>query len=1135
MKPIVQTLVATLLALVAAVLPQSAAATTIATDSFDYTPIGYTNSLPGQSGGTGWGLAWNTNTLNHNGEVYDTTASPLTFAPAGGAIINGGTRAIRVTRWTAGASALQILSARKTASTLNSTFYAAYLMRSDNIIFGDVPGNPNEGLALYFSGTATDTANSLNFGIRLTNTFVGRFGTGAPNGTSSVGITGSTAPGDTHYLVMRLNWDGAKYSSMDFWLDPGYTSLGTPSGTCVTTTLNITAINYVFFRVTDFTVTPQDVATVDEVKLGTTWDDVVAAGTAYNTVRVETAANGTGTVVPAQNLTATNSITMYAVARTVGGVFVTNTPAGWSLVNLTGNVVSGDLVPAPDGKSAVFTGHLAGSANIHPSANATTLVDSGTITVQAGPASIVRVETASDGSGTAVPAQAVPPSSSITVYSIVRDVGGNFLSNAVAAWSLQNKTSGIVNGDLVAAGDNKSATFTGALSGTANIRATSGVLTAVDSGLITVSRSVTWVGGGANNWNFVTANWTTGSPVTFLDIDDVTFDGSGSQSPAVNVTTTVKPNSVNITGGTYTFSGSGSIAGTGSLTLNSGTTLLLLNTNSYTGSTVVANGTIQLGNGSQNGSFGLGDVRINTGGTSLVFNRTDAVSAPYLVSNTISGVADFIIDVKSGAVELAGGGANARCNALVESGGVLLLGKNTLGGGAALGNSTSLGTTVLNVNAGGKCMLASDVGDHITAAGKYLQIDGTFDANGHAEAFGVIQGAGVLDNTGVANAILTVNQGSSAFGGIGNAGETFNWNGVIQNTGSGTLGITKDGTNTLILVNANSYGGDTRIVNGGVLQLGDVNSMQNSALDYRTADSGRLSFGSLTSATLGGLKNNKDLTLTNESGAFVALTLNVTQTNSYSGGLAGSTTVAKTGAGSQTLSGTNTYAGATTISGGTLLINGALTASPVTVGASGTLGGNGTIGSTVGVSGTLRPGNNNIGRLTVNNTVTLSGTTGMEISRTTTTNADQLAATTINLGGTLIVTNIGGTLQSGNTFTLFSGALNGSITAGSLPPLWPGLSWNTSALNSAGTIAVTGAAIPPLISSVSGAGGNLTLSGSGGLAGATYYVVSTNNLTAPRANWPRIATNTFAANGGFTNAFTINPAAGQNFFSILAP
>ncbi len=421
---------------------------------------------------------------------------------------------------------------------------------------------------------------------------------------------------------------------------------------------------------------------------------------------VETEADGTGVVVPAQNDDCGQSITNYAIARDASGDYLSNAPASWSVINVTGGIAAANFVAINGGKGAVFTGHLVGTANIRatPPTGATNYNDSGLITVEAAAASQVRVETANDGTGTVVPAQSVAPSSSLTVYSISRDPYGNFLGNISATWSLQNKTSGVVDGDLSPA-SGTSSTFTGNLSGTANIRATSGVLTSVDSGLITVSRAVTWVGGGANPWDFSTANWTTGSPVAFLDSDDVTFDASGSMSPAVNITTVVSPHSMNVTAGPYTFGGGGGIAGVGAVTNSSGTRLTFLTTNTYSGPTYVIFGSeLQLGNGTQNGSLGRGNVVINTGGTSPIFNRTDAVGAPYVVSNVISGTIDFTMDFQSGATELKGNGANNKAKAIVRSGATLILSASgtSLGAGTVGGN---FGATNLIIESGATCKL----------------------------------------------------------------------------------------------------------------------------------------------------------------------------------------------------------------------------------------------------------------------------------------------------------------------------------------------------------------------------------------------------------------------------------------------
>jgi hypothetical protein len=98
-----------------------------------------------------------------------------------------------------------------------------------------------------------------------------------------------------------------------------------------------------------------------------------------------------------------------------------------------------------------------------------------------------------------VPAQDVAINNSITVYAIARDPNGNFVANVAAdAWSLPTKTGGVVDGDLVAADDKKSAVFTGHEPGTATIQATSGGLSATDSGTLTVIHLVQFVVGSTN-------------------------------------------------------------------------------------------------------------------------------------------------------------------------------------------------------------------------------------------------------------------------------------------------------------------------------------------------------------------------------------------------------------------------------------------------------------------------------------------------------------------------------------------------------------------------------------------------------------------------------------------------------------
>ena len=174
--------------------------------------------------------------------------------------------------------------------------------------------------------------------------------------------------------------------------------------------------------------------------------------------------------------------------------------------------------------------------------------------------------------------------------------------------------------------------------------------------------------------------------------------------------------------------------------------------------------------------LGSGTVFVKTGGTSPIFNRTDSVSAPYVVSNIISGSIDFTMDFQSGATELKGVEPTTKAKAIVRNGATLILScaGTDLGAGTVFGG---FGATNLIVEAGGVCKLGTPnaAGDHLTAAGRYVYMDGIFDANGSSEAFGILLGNGILDNTGASNAVFTINQGSSDVpnGGIGNGGEVY--------------------------------------------------------------------------------------------------------------------------------------------------------------------------------------------------------------------------------------------------------------------------------------------------------------------------------------------------------------------------
>src|SRR5262249_30688951 len=150
-------------------------------------------------------------------------------------------------------------------------------------------------------------------------------------------------------------------------------------------------------------------------------------------------ANGSGTIVPAQTVSNSQSITVYAISRGAGNAFVANAPATWSLTSITGGVVAGDLVPSVDGKSATFTAHAAGTAVIHAAVAGLTSTDSGVITALA-------PSHDPSASGLATPA-------AVAVNQSVR------LEVGVVPGANPTSTGIVVTGDLTSLGGSASTTF----------------------------------------------------------------------------------------------------------------------------------------------------------------------------------------------------------------------------------------------------------------------------------------------------------------------------------------------------------------------------------------------------------------------------------------------------------------------------------------------------------------------------------------------------------------------------------------------------------------------------------------------------------------------------------------------------
>jgi outer membrane autotransporter protein len=242
----------------------------------------------------------------------------------------------------------------------------------------------------------------------------------------------------------------------------------------------------------------------------------------------------------------------------------------------------------------------------------------------------------------------------------------------------------VTNGDsfavvLTTGGDNTDTSFSGVLQDGTDALG----LIKVGTGTLTLSGANTYTGG------------TTISEGT-LQIGDGVRNGSIIGDVTDNATLAFDP------AGSVTFGGT--ISGTGNLLkLGSGTVILIAN-NSYIGGTRISGGIIQIGNGGTTGSI-FGNV-VDNG--SLVFNRSDAMTFPGIVSGT-------------GALIQSGSGSLTLTNANTYSGGTVI-DRGTL----LVDNTQALGIGNVTVNGG---ILAADP-QPINVRGNYTQnAGGTLQLN----------------------------------------------------------------------------------------------------------------------------------------------------------------------------------------------------------------------------------------------------------------------------------------------------------------------------------------------------------------------------------------------------------------------
>ncbi len=657
-----------------------------------------------------------------------------------------------------------------------------------------------------------------------------------------------------------------------------------------------------------------------------------------------------------------------------------------------------------------------------------------------------------------------------------------------------------------------------------------------------VANVLAWNNNGNNSqWDVQNSiNWTnltTHVLDQFFTSDAVMLDDRGSQGPNPSTSLTIDTGVIvapsvitNNSSTNYTISGAGKISGGASLVKLGNSTLTISTTNDFSGNVTVAGGAVQINGQLQGSTSPLG----SASGTVYVTNGAS------LILNLQGGYPNGDIGFAAKPLVISGAGINGQ-GAIQNNGNPIYNDSSTLTGLGA--NVRLAGDTVIGGSARwdwgypglGAVLSTGGSNYNFTAIEsgysqwKNLMVDtnlGNFDFYQTASSQQTWFVTAMGDSLGNPTNVLTLHSNVLMNIGHDSGGSDNGYAKVIHILPTAGIQYQPSGGP-----------GDYRLATSFVME-------DNSSFSFYSGNGGSGSGTVVTAPVkLNGLVHLQigDSTVTfsnviSGAGGFYWDNYNntvlFTAANTYQGitDIRSGRTLALAGSGS--ISGSTNI---TLAASATLDVSGR-TDQTLTLVSGQTLQGNGTVNGNllVGSGATVAPGGANaIGTFTVTNTINLSGTTVMEVNKTSGTQDQLNCAATITYGGTLNVANLAGTLAAGDSFKLFNATTYTGTFGAITPAPGAGLAWDQSGLTN-GTIKVVASAAGPTIGKITVSGGSVIISGNSAGTGSTYHILTATNLFTPLANWAVLTNGTFDEGGNFSTTNAVGNST-RAFYILQVP